>query len=391
MAAGAITGDGRFMEHMPLRLLADDLTGALDSACAFALLPKPVSVYAEPMASPPWCRDFSSDVAVSTETRDLDMAEAMRVYADIIASMKASSSLPAAWFKKIDSVMRGNPVAETVAIMQAGKFSRCIVAPAFPAQGRITRHGRQFRRAGDGYWRPVGPNLVDAFNSFGLAATVWRDGRAPRVSSQPVIVVDADNAGMLRDRVKMLNESSQETLWVGTGGLAAALNPPRPALAVPSVSLVIVGTNHPATVAQVDDLRRCDRVAVVELGGGAVEIPDGIDTAVLVPARSLDTAAAVGRALNGSLAHLVRSVGSPGGILVTGGETLLRVLRACEAHHIDCIGSLASGVPLGKLRGGIWDGVGVVTKSGGFGSPDLIRTLLASAGRMLPGQSGGSG
>ncbi len=46
--------------------------------------------------------------------------------------------------KKIDSTLRGNVGAEVAAMLQACKASAAIIAPAFPAAGRITRNGQCF-------------------------------------------------------------------------------------------------------------------------------------------------------------------------------------------------------------------------------------------------------
>jgi D-threonate/D-erythronate kinase len=45
-----------------------------------------------------------------------------------------------------------------------------------------------------------------------------------------------------------------------------------------------------------------------------------------------------------------------------------------SAHTIELRRELATGIPQGILRGGIYDGAAVVTKSGGFGMmDDLIK------------------
>jgi hypothetical protein len=44
--------------------------------------------------------------------------------------------------KKIDSTLRGNPGAEVMAMQQVTGAAAVIIAPAFPAAGRITRQGK---------------------------------------------------------------------------------------------------------------------------------------------------------------------------------------------------------------------------------------------------------
>ncbi|MFL5280605.1 MAG: hypothetical protein ACJ8AW_06315 [Rhodopila sp.] len=47
-----------------------------------------------------------------------------------------------------------------------------------------------------------------------------------------------------------------------------------------------------------------------------------------------------------------------------------------RAHSLEIQGRLAPGLPRSLLRGGLWDGVTVVSKSGAFGPPTLLRDLL---------------
>src|ERR671918_392381 len=58
-------------------------------------------------------------------------------------------------FKKIDSLLRGWTAKEILACLESGRFRSAIIAPAFPAQNRITRLGRQ-------YWRPAGQRAWQA-------------------------------------------------------------------------------------------------------------------------------------------------------------------------------------------------------------------------------------
>ena len=148
-----------------LRLLADDLTGALDSAARFVPLVGPVPVVwsGEP---PP------GTMAMDSGTRDLDpreAAEAMRRLAGTLVGDIA--------FKKIDSLLRGHVVMELAACLPG--FDHCVFAPAFPFQGRITRGGHQLVRDGND-WRDTGTDLsalpVRAWTNRLL---VFRRGVAP--------------------------------------------------------------------------------------------------------------------------------------------------------------------------------------------------------------------
>ena len=47
--------------------------------------------------------------------------------------------------------------------------------------------------------------------------------------------------------------------------------------------------------------------------------------------------------------------------------------------------SWSLGVPFGRLIGGVWDGLPVVTKAGGFGGPDTLLDAVRALGCFIPG------
>ncbi|MFT4162997.1 four-carbon acid sugar kinase family protein, partial [Shinella sp.] len=185
-----------------LRLIADDLTGALDSGCAFAGADTPVRI-----AVPGRPLPAGERVAVSTESRDMEEAQAMMAVAAAVRAFGAESP-DTLWFKKIDSVMRGHPFAETRAAFEAGGFSACVFAPAYPEMGRITRDGRQYRVDGAGAPVSVGPDFRETLGPLGPVLTI----------------IDAERQETLHTHVARLRLAlaAGRTLWVGAGGLAAA-------------------------------------------------------------------------------------------------------------------------------------------------------------------------
>ena len=64
--------------------------------------------------------------------------------------------------------------------------------------------------------------------------------------------------------------------------------------------------------------------------------------------------------------------------MVAGGETLRGLCDALGATRLDVTGDVLSGIPRSVMRGGRWDGTIVVSKSGAFGTPDLLRDLIAA-------------
>ena len=293
---------------MTLRLLADDLTGALDSAAWFVPVCGPISVvWHEPNLPPSAGSSPAACVAIDSGTRDAYAQDVIERFAPSLAS-----GAPA--FKKIDSLLRGHVALEIAAC--ARYFDRVVVAPAFPAQGRVTRGGRQLVRVGE-EWRDVGvdlPGLRDAETDADLDAIV------------------------IEERAK-----GGRVLWCGTGGLAAALAGRRPVgkPELPTPLLALIGSNHPVSLAQIAAAPRDLVVTRIE------SLPDP-------RAKPEDM----------------------GTLIVAGGATLRALCESLGATHLELDGQLEPGVATSLLRGGAWDGQRIVSKSGAFGDSGWLARLL---------------
>jgi uncharacterized protein YgbK (DUF1537 family) len=124
-----------------LRLLADDLTGALDTAAEFIPLTGSVPVF-RPNGSR---LDLPASAALDSATRESEPAAAMAQVGRLVHLLEGADIA----FKKIDSLLRGPTLAEIAACMHAGIWRHCALAPAFPYHGRITRAGHTFARMMD--------------------------------------------------------------------------------------------------------------------------------------------------------------------------------------------------------------------------------------------------
>ncbi|RVT84340.1 Hrp-dependent type III effector protein [Rhodobacteraceae bacterium CCMM004] len=339
-----------------LRLVADDLTGALDAAAPFAAPGTPVQVPLGPGRP-------AGSVALSSESRDLPLPAALERVGSAWSRLGGAAADDLV-FKKVDSVLRGHPLEETLHLMRLGGFARCVFAPAFPEMGRITRGGRHLAKSPSGSWAPTPhSDLAAAFAALGVRAGTGEDG------AETVLLLDAETQDDLRAAVVRLGHR-RRLLWAGSRGLAEALAPRAALLPRPAVSLFVFGTNHRVSRAQAEALR--PRTAPfpphgpVRLDRARSRMLDPVPQASDAAATSAAVAEAVGR-LDGPMDGLT--------LFVTGGDTLARVLDASGAVGLDCIGELAPGLPLSTVRGGRLDRAGIVTKSGGFGDRDLLLDL----------------
>lgn len=364
-----------------LRLIADDLTGTLDTAAGFTGLCGPIPVVWPEIvpADAPGC------LAIDTGTRERGPGEAARIVGGVAHRLEGADIA----FKKVDSLLRGPWAAELAALVQEGGWRRCVVAPAFPYQGRVTIDGRQSARRGE-TWEPVFADIAGALREAGL-----RSARRPLVTDGPVdgvAVYDArDDADLAQ--VAALSGAGP-VLWCGSGGLAAALArgmaPPADARLDGPV-LGLFGSDRPETEAQLaacgplhlvlpqDGRDRATPVAARLARDGAV-----LASLTLPPGTAREAAAAgIAKAFTGVVAGVPR----PGTLLVAGGETLKALCLALGAERLDVTGEIVPGLPRSTLHGGRWDGLPIVSKSGAFGTRGVWRDLLHRNG-FLQDRSG---
>jgi hypothetical protein len=154
---------------MRLHLIADDLTGALDTAAQFVSATGSIPVHWRGL---PRSATVSS-IAIDSGTREAGREEARETIAALAAGLPPSPD--AVSYAKLDSLLRGHAGAEIAGWIAALKPVHCIVAPAFPFQGRITRDGKQLFRTADGWW-PTGNDLCTDLERDGLGVHCCRPG-----------------------------------------------------------------------------------------------------------------------------------------------------------------------------------------------------------------------
>lgn len=353
-----------------VRLLADDLTGALDSAAEFARMCGPFDVIWPDQAA----ASRSTSLAIDSGTRERSRADAVEIVGRL-APLLCEGTIA---YKKIDSLLRGHWAAELGACLGTGHWASCVVAPAFEYQGRRTVGGRQYARTSQGDWRPVGDDLLAQLKAEGIEA---RHTQVDALSRGGVQVFDAQSDSDLDRVVEMARSMPAPVLWCGSGGLAGALarsygaDAPRQ-LKAPVLGLF--GSDQPATASQ---LAACGEVTVALAAGEGVTrvsrrlADDGAAFVSFLLADGLSRGEAAARIAH-ELTRLIAALDPPGTLIVAGGETLKAVCAALGAHALRVTGRIVPGLPRSEMQGGRWSGVDVISKSGAFGTPELWRDLL---------------
>ncbi|RXH18971.1 four-carbon acid sugar kinase family protein [Bradyrhizobium guangzhouense] len=353
-----------------VRMLADDLTGALDTAAEFVGLCGPFDVvWGEPPATP-----TSLSLAIDSGTRERSKAESVEIVTRLAPLLQDREIA----YKKVDSLLRGAWAAELGACLNTGHWASCVVAPAFDYQGRRTIEGQQYARTVQGDWHRIGDNLLDQLGQEGIAA---RRGSSDTLSEGGVQVFDAESDFDLDRVVEMARRMPGPVLWCGSGGLAGALARNHVSVAPSVLKRPVLGLFGSDQATSASQLAACGEatIALAEGEGGADVQRKLTDEGVALVKFTLPEGLArseAARRIAHELTTLIASLDPPGTLIVAGGETLKAVCLALGARALQVTGRIVPGLPRSTLQGGRWSGVDVISKSGAFGARDLWRDLL---------------
>lgn len=331
-----------------LAIIADDLTGALDSAAPFALRGLRTIVALTPAGLPDALGREADIIAVSTDSRELAPDAARAAVAACRSQMPAHVSI----FKKVDSRLKGNIAAELAAI----PHRRALVVPAIPTFGRWVHNG--------------------VLGGFGIDEPVdvaARLGAHAHTAHIPDALVQSD--------IEAAVAEGDYDLPVGARALAEAMavqmapegRAPGPTFVARRV-IAIIGSADPITREQVETLRRgmpdlayiaapCGEAPATLPSSSALTVVQAVQGAV--PVDALTVAGRLGEALE-RLAPEPETL-----LMITGGATAQAVLARIGIGVLEVIGEALPGLPIARA-----DGFTIITKSGGFGGPDTMLRLF---------------
>jgi uncharacterized protein YgbK (DUF1537 family) len=405
-------------------VVADDLTGANDTGVCFARrgLRTVAMLDAGHSSTEGEALREAQAWVLSTESRSLP-AEDARV------AVERSIRLIKGWipagdepriYKKVDSALRGNPAAELGAVLAATGLRRALATPALPAQERVTRGGKVFwhekpLRETEFGVQIATDDLFELFTSLEPAYQLRRlgldavRGSAARLEQalgegeSAVWLADAETDPDL-DALARSALSAGIRAFCGSAGLANALartiqitesrklGQSEPAIPSPAGPvLVVVGTRSPQALRQVDFacqagalrleppldflcsgeneglstwlevLSPSIRDAVIVTSAGMVEIAPG---GALLAARLAEAAMGAARRVH------------PRGMVLTGGDTAGAVFSALGCRLVELLDEVEPGMACGRLAGGEFPGMPVITRAGSFGQTDSLRKAI---------------
>ncbi|MBR0558380.1 four-carbon acid sugar kinase family protein [Ciceribacter sp. L1K23] len=337
-----------------LAIVADDLTGALDTGSPFAGrgLHTEVAIGVEAIADA--LAEEPAVLSINLGSREFDEAHAAALARAAYQALPRGTRI----FKKVDSRLKGHVAAELDAI----SYRKALVAPAIPAFGRIVRDGCV---EGFGVARPI--RIADRLG-----------GHAERCRVADT-VSDADMDAALETA-----EREDLDLLVGARGLAEALARRMTGGKIPQsveppegAGLFVIGSHDPITLAQVETLRaRGDvdylsapngRLGTVSPKGGRVVLVQATQGSDAVSAQ--DVSACLAGGVHPELTSRART------LLLSGGATAEAVLSRMGVRRFRLHGECLPGLGLAYAGDQC-----IIAKSGGFGAPD---TLAILASRIL--------
>lgn len=413
-----------------LGVIADDITGANDTAVQFAK--HNISSFV--------CIDFNKTVlgeeiadvvVVDTDSRDIAPDEAYQKVTAVCQAFKDSGVKNI--YKKVDSTLRGNLGAEIEAAAKVFEPELVVIAPAFPANNRITVGGYhllnqipiELTEIAHAPKSPVTESRVVELLRQQTKEQIGFIGLNDIISGEQAVREAIDSCLKKGKRWIVFDAAQDEhlaliakaahsykVLWAGSAGLAEQLrgffkwthkDAEKEASARGSV-LVVAGSVSKITQQQVRSVLNLQNTQLIKISGknliehNTSEIQRCINEfqAMLSSGKDVLLASAVadedvlqavtaGKVLGMSsvevseqtaaaLGEVVRGIGdyALSGMVLTGGDTAIHVCRALGAEAIKITKEITTGIPLGRLVGGKLSGLQVVTKAGAFGCEDAL-------------------
>lgn len=402
------------MSQDTVGVVADDLTGAGDCVVQFAR----AGWRSHLVLGSALPAGERTAVAVVTDARPLDAAAAERATADAVHALVSAGA--GRLYVKIDSTMRGSVAGQVAGALAAwrarvpGAFA--VVCPSYPALGRTVSGGIlqvdgapvATTAAGHDPVTPVRESDLTALLPGAVRVPADGDARtlalrlAEAGPSAGTLVVDAVDDADLERLAGAVALLGADAVPVGSAGLAAALAPrwggsadvPEPPRVAVERTLVVLSSLNEVSLEQADELVHAEPGTHVLVPDPAVRAEDtvaswlralgpGESPATVLVRTPEPTETGRERAAEAAsrLAELVAAVTGrirPDAIVLIGGDGSRAVLARLGARSVRVAGSVAEGVPLGRLEDGSADGTVVVTKAGGFGTARTVVDVLSN-------------
>ncbi len=379
--------------NLPFKIgiVADDLTGAADSAAPFAGTGRNCGVFLGDNELNIFGFSDYDVVSISTETRELSessMINSCRVAYSTRALMEQYN--PDLLIKKVDSMLRGNSGAESMVM-----HSRCperfiLICPAFPDQGRQVRMGNLY---------VAGVNRGSIVDMFGgnanksVRLVSIDDLHSPQSTielfnineSHQHYLIDAETNEDLQSIAELILATPRKWLPVCSAGLTSALASrmanahSSPMIPIASKLLVIIGSQTTGSHRQVKNLLEQYGIVSCKTVDGARRSLTGAHKIALVcaPKEPAEDREVVLQNLFTGAESMIRDFATEKSavILISGGATARALMAIIGASQLEIIGQLVPGIVVANARICLETfnlALPMILKSGSFGDDNLL-------------------
>ncbi len=401
-------------------IIADDLTGANEIASLVVKEGKKPLVLIHPpdnhIITELW-KSYDS-LVVNLNSRNLSPQRAYHTVKDFLISSRTVRERLA--YKKIDSTLRGNVGKEIDAVLDAECAEIAVLVPALPKMGRVTVGGHHLVNGlpvgRTSYAQTSTGTFLSGFlqlqaqcshqvGYIGLESTesgpdtICQQLVAECKKGSSIIICDCCSQGDLENIRQAIVNLNVRVLPVGSAGLFEELFKEDESHFLPS--LIACGSLNRISRFQLTKLMDEERNGYLELDVSSLLSKDKQEVfknlvlegeAILSQGRNLSIATSEKRwgdrknethmmrsKIDQSLAwlakHFIESF-PLAGVIVTGGDTAMALLDVLCTQSLEIVGEVEPFVPIGIVRGGKWEGMVIITKTGGFGREDVFLKAL---------------
>jgi len=412
-------------------IIADDLTGANDTALQFHLKGCNTQILLD-YASVPVSKINTQAWAISTETRNKSPKDSAQIVKEATKYLINNFNIENI-YKKIDSTLRGNIAQECLAVLEVMGGDAAVIVPAFPSEGRTTVGGYHLLKgmpiertdvARDPHF-PVSQShvptlLQNQVNNPEIVAHIQLNtvmkGAGPILMElkkmveehKKLIVIDAVTTTDMEQIALAIEKCNSKLLPCGSAGLAQVMTKcwlpdtkyQHITKVIPSLPIFILsGSKTALSKTQLKKLGEFDEFdsCVIELSLEQVitkpeesfieNIKTHLETEKVVAisfkeyenenAKAVEVGVCVENIPKLIMDYFVllcsKIVKTENLILVTvGGETSYKCCNALENKHLQLIDQVEPAIPICLDHEARW----IVTKSGNFGTPNTLINIV---------------
>jgi uncharacterized protein YgbK (DUF1537 family) len=384
-----------------LLVIADDLTGALDTGVQFAK-EKIKTVVTTELEWNTLSLDGVEVLVIDTETRHLQEKEAFDRIKRVleIAKEKEIKYL----YKKTDSTLRGNIGIEFLAICQT--YDRPIMfIPAFPKLKRSTRNGIQYIDGTPIHMTSFSKDPLNPVRESYIPKVIEEQAKLESsivkidcynnlsITDSDIYIFDAESDKDLLTIGETLKRKHMLKITAGCAGFAEILpklidfkrNRKQVNLNIKGDHIVIIcGSINERSLKQIEFAK--EKLGFLDIVLSKQEISNELNTLsedifsnkrIAIRAEILQDPKNLHHRIIDKLANITEEIYNRTGLntfIIFGGDTLFKIIEKLKIEYLEPVGEIETGVAVSKAKI-VEKELVFITKAGGFGNIDIVTKI----------------